>query len=102
MNTKEIAEMAKKAGACKFYPEHQLVGEQNYVVSAGFLERFAADVVQKERERTYFYESLVDIVCKAHLDPAGEGGEMWYAEVMGTAMGEVVSALNERKLVDPS
>jgi len=36
-----ITETALQAGAAKFYPEKQRVIEQNYVVSAGFLQRFA-------------------------------------------------------------
>ena len=35
-----IEQLALEAGAAKFYPETQSVIKQNYVVSAGFLQRF--------------------------------------------------------------
>lgn len=39
-----IDQLALKAGAAKFYPAGQRVKEDNYLVSKGFLERFAAGV----------------------------------------------------------
>ena len=51
MNRENVIRMAREAGAAEFYPSAQSVKEQNYVVSAGFLERFAALVAAHERTR---------------------------------------------------
>jgi len=50
MKQDEIIEMARQAGAAKFYPEVQSVKEDNYLVGQKFLERFAKLVADKERE----------------------------------------------------
>lgn len=47
---KTIHELALDAGAAAFYPAKQSVKEQNYLVSEGFLERFAELVAAQERE----------------------------------------------------
>lgn len=51
MELEKINELALKAGAAKFYPAHQQVHEENYVVTKGFLERFAKEILNaKEAE----------------------------------------------------
>jgi len=47
MTQTDIIEMAKQAGAAKFYPEAQSVKEDNYLVGQKFLERFAKLVAAK-------------------------------------------------------
>lgn len=44
LTDEQVFEAAKQAGAAKFYPEQQAVIEQNYVVTAGFLQRFAQKI----------------------------------------------------------
>ena len=41
-----VEQLALQAGAARFYPEAQNVTEQNYVVSAGFLQRFHDLVIE--------------------------------------------------------
>lgn len=53
MNRDEIIAMAKEAGATKFYQERQSISQDNYLVGQAFLERFAALVAAKERERLF-------------------------------------------------
>lgn len=45
-----IQELALKAGAAKFYPEHQKASKDTYLVSAGFLEKFAALVAEQAKK----------------------------------------------------
>ena len=51
MSRDDVIRMALEAGAAKFYPDKQREKEDNYLVSAGFLERFAALVAAAEHER---------------------------------------------------
>ncbi len=57
----EITAMAKEAGATKFYQERQSISQDNYLVGQAFLERFAALVAAKERER--FALECIDLVA---------------------------------------
>lgn len=57
----EITAMAKEAGATKFYQERQSISQDNYLVGQAFLERFAALVAAKERER--FALGCIDLVA---------------------------------------
>ena len=47
MTHEEINAMAKEAGAAKFYPDHQKASKDTYLVTTGFVERFAALVAAK-------------------------------------------------------
>lgn len=49
--TKDVIELAREAGAAKFYPEHQRASKDTYLVSAGFIERLAALVAAQVKER---------------------------------------------------
>jgi hypothetical protein len=54
LTVEEIHELAIQAGAAKFYPGHQSKplkdGEEpvNYIISSGFLERFAKLIYDKK------------------------------------------------------
>lgn len=48
LDTNRIIELALQAGAAKFYPDRQSTNSDNYLVGAGFLQRFAA-LVQAEK-----------------------------------------------------
>lgn len=43
-----VHKLALEAGAARFYPEQQQVKQELYLVSQGFLERFA-ELVQKHK-----------------------------------------------------
>ena len=50
MTRDDVIRMAHEAGAAQFYPAAQSTKDQNYLVGAGFLERFAALIAAAERE----------------------------------------------------
>lgn len=53
MNDEEftkVVKIAKECGAAEFYPETQSIKEQNYLVSANFLQKFAEKLLQSYQQ----------------------------------------------------
>lgn len=50
MTSEKVKQLALKAGAARFYPDKQKTVDDCYIVSRGFLERFAEEIRQATLE----------------------------------------------------
>lgn len=53
----QVHTLALQAGAARFYPEQQTVKQELYLVSQGFLEKFA-ELVEKHKLEQLFKQEL--------------------------------------------
>ena len=53
----QVHTLALQAGAARFYPEQQAVKQELYLVSQGFLEKFA-ELVEKHKLEQLFKQEL--------------------------------------------
>ena len=62
----QIHTLALQAGAARFYPEQQAVKQELYLVSQGFLEKFA-ELVEKHKAKRCI--NTVENVARAYEAP---------------------------------
>ena len=86
---RELLELARQAGAAKFFADGQVKADENYLVTEGFLSRFAALVAAREREEC---ARLIEQTKQWH-------GKGWFSSLCHLTTAAVAAAIRARSIM---